>query len=247
MEQKNFTHVRQLLGYGPYGEIELKALVEDLYENAWLPLRNHFTPLMKLIEKIRQGSRVQDIYDKPSSPYQRLLDCQEVEEKTKRELRKQHRQLDPIDLAQAVEEKLAAIFKRVDRIQEERAELRTWAEEESSIETTTPPAADLRGKSLPKDHKNSTNKPSPECHESWRNDPAPPVSFYMAQHADSHATSGIVATPKQIFLPHNQCVALGPQRIKISEIRMMQNHEITLSFPRRDRSRDEAAWIRRSI
>ena len=42
VEQKNFTHVRQLLGYGRYDDLELKALVDDLYENAWLPLRNHF-------------------------------------------------------------------------------------------------------------------------------------------------------------------------------------------------------------
>jgi len=148
VEQKNFTHVRQLLGYGRYGEIELKVLVDDLYESAWLPLRNHFTPVMKLIEKIREGSRVKKIYDKPGSPYQRLLDCAEVEEKTKRDLRKEHRQFDPIDLARSVEEKLAVIFKRVDRIEEERAELQAWAEEEpeeSRPVTAIPPAADLRG------------------------------------------------------------------------------------------------------
>jgi hypothetical protein len=148
VEQKNFTHVRQLLGYGRYGEIELKALVDDLYGSAWLPLRNHFTPVMKLVGKIREGSRVRKNYDKPSSPYQRLLDCPEVDEKTKRDLRKKHLQLDPIELARAVEEKLAVIFKRVDRIEEERAELRAWAEEEPEeigTGTVIAQAADLRG------------------------------------------------------------------------------------------------------
>ena len=49
--QKNFTHVRQLLGYGRYGEIELVELVNDLYENVWLPLRNNFTPVMNWSRK----------------------------------------------------------------------------------------------------------------------------------------------------------------------------------------------------
>ena len=65
VEPKNFTHVRQLLGYGRYGEIELKALVDDLYENAWLPLRNHCTPVMKLVEKTREGSRTIPISTTP--------------------------------------------------------------------------------------------------------------------------------------------------------------------------------------
>ena len=44
VEQKNFTHACQLLGYGRFGELDLKPLVNDLYEKAWLPTRNAFTP-----------------------------------------------------------------------------------------------------------------------------------------------------------------------------------------------------------
>jgi hypothetical protein len=44
VEQKNFTHVRQLLGYGRYDDIRLAEMVNELYENAWLPLQNFFTP-----------------------------------------------------------------------------------------------------------------------------------------------------------------------------------------------------------
>jgi hypothetical protein len=148
VEQKNFTHVRQLLGYGRYGEIELKALVDDLYENAWLPLRNYFTPVMKLVEKTREGSKVRKKYDTAKTPCGRLLCCPEVTEKTKRELRKTRRSLDPIDLAREIEEKLAIIFERVDRIESEREEQRAWAGEERN-EGQTPLAADLRGAEPP--------------------------------------------------------------------------------------------------
>ncbi len=51
VEQKKFTHVRQLLEYGRFDELELQKLVNDLYEKAWLPLRNYFTPVMKLLKK----------------------------------------------------------------------------------------------------------------------------------------------------------------------------------------------------
>ena len=74
VEQKNYTHVRRLLGYGRYDDIDLKEMVNDLYETAWLPLRNHFTPVMKLIGKIRVGSKVTKKYDTPKTPCDRILE-----------------------------------------------------------------------------------------------------------------------------------------------------------------------------
>ena len=148
VEQKNFTHVRQLLGYGRYDDLELKALVDDLYENAWLPLRNHFTPVMKLVEKTREGSKMKKKYDQAQTPYQRLLSCPKEREKQKAELRAKHQQLDPIELAGEVEKKLEVIFKKVDLIETEREELRRWAGENEEF-AGSPPAADLRGAEPP--------------------------------------------------------------------------------------------------
>ncbi len=36
--------LRQLLGYGRFGDLKLREQVNEFYEKAWLPLRNHFTP-----------------------------------------------------------------------------------------------------------------------------------------------------------------------------------------------------------
>ena len=178
VEQKNFTHVRQLLGYGRYGEIELKALVDDLYENAWLPLRNHFTPVMKLVEKTRVGSKVKKKYDKPRTPYQRLLECPEVSRKIKGELRREHRELDAIGLARAVEQKLVVIYGIVERIEEEREKLREWAGGALPLLRSSPGPSN-RGKSLPEQSKRRKNRPSLGCHESWCNDPPPSVSSFI--------------------------------------------------------------------
>ncbi len=119
VEQKNFTHVRQLLGYGRYGHIELVDLVNDLYGNAWLPLRNHFTPVMKLVEKKRVGTRWKKRYDEAATPYQRLLACPAVGAEVKRKLRGEHGRLDPFRLAESVEEKLGKLHDTLVRLDDE--------------------------------------------------------------------------------------------------------------------------------
>jgi hypothetical protein len=122
VEQKNFTHVRQLLGYGRFGDLELREQVNELYEKAWLPLRNHFTPVMKLIEKQRIGSKVRKKYDAPATPCDRLLNCAKVSEETKAQLRATRAALDPMDLAADIEARLGKIFTIVERIEEDRQE-----------------------------------------------------------------------------------------------------------------------------
>lgn len=122
VEQKNFTHVRQLLGYGRFGDLELREQVNELYEKAWLPLRNHFTPVMKLIEKQRIGSKVRKKYDTPATPCDRLLNCAKVSEETKAQLRATRAALDPMDLAADIEARLGKIFTIVERIEEDRQE-----------------------------------------------------------------------------------------------------------------------------
>jgi hypothetical protein len=127
VEQKNYTHVRLLLGYGRYDDLDLKEMVNDLYEKAWLPLRNHFTPVMKLIEKIRVGSKVTKKYDTPKTPCDRILECKKVRASIKKQLREERSKLDPLELADLIESKLAPILKKVEEIERCRAEQKAWA------------------------------------------------------------------------------------------------------------------------
>ena len=129
VEQKNFTHVRQLLGYGRYSDIRLVELVNDLYENAWLPMRNYYTPVMKLIEKTRVGSKVKKRYDEPQTPCDRLLACINVDEETKQRLTNERAKLDPLELAENIEMKLEGIYKIINEIEAQRAEEEEWMKE----------------------------------------------------------------------------------------------------------------------
>ena len=133
VEQKNFTHVRQLLGYGRFDNIELVSLVNDLYTTAWLPLRNYFTPVMKLTQKERIGSKVKKHYDQAKSPCDRILSCEKVSAETKLKLRATRSSLDPYALAESIEENLEAIFIMVDKIHAIRDDAEQGLNEASEI------------------------------------------------------------------------------------------------------------------
>jgi len=50
-------------------------------------------------------------YDKPKTPYQRVLESPDISPETKKTLRGQMKNLNPFDLRSAMEEKLKAVFK----------------------------------------------------------------------------------------------------------------------------------------
>lgn len=113
VEQKNWTHVRQLLGYDRFDRNILVGLVNDLYEKEWRLYQNHFLPTMKCIQKEKINSKYRKKYDEPKTPYQRVLDCKEISEEVKTQLRKEHKKLNPFELKRQIEKKLKQIFKYV--------------------------------------------------------------------------------------------------------------------------------------
>lgn len=109
VEQKNWTKVRQLLGYARYDQPELVDIVHDLYRNEWRLLQNFFQPIMKLRKKERHGSRVKKTYDRPQTPVQRLLAWSGLAEDKRAWIRHLQPTLNPIALSEAVNQKLQRI------------------------------------------------------------------------------------------------------------------------------------------
>lgn len=72
IEQKNWTHVRKLVGGERYDSAEALAALNALYAELRL-FQNLFQPSMKLVRKVRQGSRLRRHYDRPQPPWVRLL------------------------------------------------------------------------------------------------------------------------------------------------------------------------------
>ena len=113
VEQKNWTHVRQLFGYDRIEDVTLIPLMNDLYANEWSLYQNHFIPGMKLVQKHRVNARYTKKYDAPKTPYQRLLDSGHITDEVKTHLRDIHQTLNPFILKQAIETKLKRIFRQI--------------------------------------------------------------------------------------------------------------------------------------
>ena len=113
VEQKNWSHVRQLFGYDRIEDPSLVALMNDLYANEWSLYQNHFVPSMKLLEKKRINSKYIKKYDVPQTPYHRVMASEHVSDEEKELLQTVHTALNPIILKKNIEKKLRVIFKKV--------------------------------------------------------------------------------------------------------------------------------------
>ena len=110
VEQKNFTHVRQVFGYDRIEQEQLVALMNEIYRDYWNPLHNFFLPSMRLIEKFRDGSKIRKRYDKPTTPYERLMAAPNLAEEKKQELKIRFKSLNPFELKAGLERKLEIFF-----------------------------------------------------------------------------------------------------------------------------------------
>jgi len=115
VEQKQWTHVRQLLGYDRFEDRRLVALINDLYAKEWRALQNFFLPTMQLIAKSREEGRLRRRHGVPQTPCERLLASPQVLDEDKERLRREFSALDPFDLQARLEAKLKKILRLVRR------------------------------------------------------------------------------------------------------------------------------------
>jgi hypothetical protein len=110
IEQKNWTHIRQWLGYERLDHPQVVPLLNNLYRHEWRLFHNFFCPSVKLLAKERIGSKTLKSYDSPKTPYQRIIDSPLISPQTKLSLAKQLASLNPFVLRKAMEEKIKNIF-----------------------------------------------------------------------------------------------------------------------------------------
>ena len=113
VEEKNWTHIRQYLGYGRFDRQELVPQLNELYTTEWRSLFNFFLPSVKLLEKSRHGAKIIKKYDPPKTPFQRVLDSPHVEESVKQRLRQQIQGLNPFQLKGLILAKVQRILAQV--------------------------------------------------------------------------------------------------------------------------------------
>ncbi|MCM8816574.1 MAG: transposase family protein, partial [Candidatus Omnitrophica bacterium] len=97
VEQKNWHIVRKSVGYWRYQTEKEVEIMNELYKALRL-YTNFFQPQLKLIEKSRVGSKIVKKYDKARTPYQRIINCADVDESIKKELKLQYQCLNVVEL-----------------------------------------------------------------------------------------------------------------------------------------------------
>lgn len=114
VEQKNWTHVRELFGYRRYQEQKLQSMMNEIYRAYWNPLLNYFTPVLKLKIKERIGSKIKKKYDDPKTPCDRLLESSYITTHNRYQLLEGFRSKNPFTLKKMLDEKLKEFYKLVE-------------------------------------------------------------------------------------------------------------------------------------
>lgn len=115
VEQKNWTHIRQYLGYSRFDRQELVSLLNDLYCTEWRLFLNFFIPSVKLLEKTRDGSKIIKKYDPAKTPLQRVLESTDIKKTVKQRLQAQCQSCNPFYLQEQMKIKIKNIFEIVDK------------------------------------------------------------------------------------------------------------------------------------
>ena len=107
VEQKNWTHVRKIVGYRRFDNTSELRLLNEIYGVLRL-YKNFCLPTLRLRSKIREQGRIKRVYDKSCTPYERVMGSRQVDRKTKQQLRSTYEALNP-----------AALYRRLTELREQ--------------------------------------------------------------------------------------------------------------------------------
>ena len=114
VEQKNWTHVRKLLAWDRYDTPPVVAAINELYRNELRLWMNLFQPSVKLLRKVRVGSKLRRQY----GPAQTLLDrvlASGLDPDRAAALQTLRQSLDPFELAHTIDRKLERLYALANR------------------------------------------------------------------------------------------------------------------------------------
>jgi hypothetical protein len=108
VEQKNWSVVRRLVGYARF-EQEALPVLNSLYTLAEEYV-NFLQPVLKLVEKTRNGPRVHRRYDSAQTPYRRLLSLGSIPATAAHRLQARYMAIHPLRLKSALEQAQTQLY-----------------------------------------------------------------------------------------------------------------------------------------
>lgn len=110
IEQKNWSTVRKIIGYQRLETEKQLVILNKIYQ-LLSDYLNYFIPTLKLVRKEHIGSKVKRIYDKPKTPYQRVLEHPGIDEIIKDQLRSKYQTLNPAVLLRGINRLVRELMK----------------------------------------------------------------------------------------------------------------------------------------
>ena len=111
IEQKNSTHIRQVIGYLRYDTEEELNCLNNLYRNELRLYKNFFQPVIKLASKERIGGHIKRKYGRAKTPYRRLIESNQISKEEKEKLMAIYQSLNPAELKRNIDKKLDNLYK----------------------------------------------------------------------------------------------------------------------------------------
>ena len=102
IEQKNYTQVRQVVGYDRLRGEEALGQLRGIYRVLRLQT-NGWLPAMKLVSKQRDGSKVKKQYDEPKTPLRRVLETTLAPTEARVEFERELGECGPLKLKEALD------------------------------------------------------------------------------------------------------------------------------------------------
>ena len=110
VEQKNWSVVRHTVGYDRWETDQELVLLASIHADLRLYI-NFFQPSLKLIAKERIGNQTIKRYDTAKTPYQRVIERQDISLEAKVQLINLYVQLNPAELRRRIDQKTAKLWK----------------------------------------------------------------------------------------------------------------------------------------
>ena len=115
IEQKNWTHVRKLLGWERYDSAAAVAAINAVYRQELRLWMNLYQPSVKLLKKVRVGSKLRRVYSPAQTPLERVLASGKADSRRVAELQKLLTRLDPFELSRSIDRKLESVYALANR------------------------------------------------------------------------------------------------------------------------------------
>jgi hypothetical protein len=107
--------VRKLLGWDRYDSCAAVEAINAVYRQELRWWMNLYLPSVKLVKKVRVGSKVRRVYSSAQTPWERVLTSGQADLRQVAELKKLRSRLDPFVLAESLDRKLESIYALANR------------------------------------------------------------------------------------------------------------------------------------